>query len=534
MGIFIDWQTTLECVLIALVFACLLCAVCFKPLGILQGFGYKGARLFGWARRKSNLQQARYSVLALACVLACAVISLCFGFVGAHWSAVTGLAAYLIFFILYICAEARSTTRANAALTPRFKRLFIAVWLTLAILIYIAATLLNFAEYVWGAELFATLKYCVLAIFPMCLLPIIGLANAITLLWEAPINKSFVKKAGAKLAEADLTVVGITGSYGKTSAKNILAAMLKKKYKVIATPSSYNTPLGIAKTVNDSDISEAEIFIAEMGARHSGDIAELCKLCKPDYSLITGICPQHLESFKTIENVIKTKGEIITATKKSCVIAADCFDRFEGTEGDKIKCDCVSGVVADSTGTAFTLHLGDEKVAVKTKLLGAHNAYNIGLCAQLAYEMGVSSSDIAAAIGELEFVEHRLQLIESNGVNILDDGYNSNVVGARAAIEVLRTFGGKKIAVTPGLVELGVLEEEENVALGSELVGLDYVILVGETLVGAVKRGYTEAGGDEDKITTVPTLAAAQDVLKDIIAKGDAVLFLNDLPEIYN
>ena len=127
-----------------------------------------------------------------------------------------------------------------------------------------------------------------------------------------------------------------------------------------------------------------------------------------------------------------------------------------------------------------------------------------------------------------------MQLIESNGVFILDDGYNSNVVGAKAAVEVLRSFSGKKIVVTPGLVELGILEESENRELGRELAGLDYVILVGETLVGAVKDGYIEAGGEQGKLAIVPTLAAAQDVLKDLIQKGDAVLFLNDLPEIYS
>ncbi len=130
-------------------------------------------------------------------------------------------------------------------------------------------------------------------------------------------------------------------------------------------------------------------------------------------------------------------------------------------------------------------------------------------------------------------MEHRLQLLESNGVYIIDDGYNSNVVGAKAAVEVLRSFSGKKIVVTPGLVELGVLEESENKALGAELVGLDRIILVGETLVGAVKSGYLEAGGEEERLSIVPSLVAAQDVIKNEIAKGDAVLFLNDLPEIY-
>ncbi|MCM1438690.1 MAG: UDP-N-acetylmuramoyl-tripeptide--D-alanyl-D-alanine ligase [Roseburia sp.] len=534
MGIFINWQTTLECVLIAVIFACFLTLTVFRTLGILQGFGYKSAKLFGWAGRKSNLAQARFSVLALACALSCAVISLCFGWAGAHWSAVIGLAAYLIFFVLYLVADSRRAVKNSATLTPRFKRLLITVWFTFALLCYLAVTLLNFGEFVWKARLFATLKYCALAVLPLAAVPIICLANAITLIWETPVNRSFVKKAKRKIADADVKIVGITGSYGKTGCKNILTAMLSKKYRTLTTPSSFNTPLGIARTVNNSDLSDYDVFVAEMGARHKGDIAELCAICPPDYSLITGICPQHLESFKSLENIVAAKGEIISGTKSRCFIAGDAYGYFENSAGEKERCDCVSEVEADCTGTSFTLALGGGERRVKCKLLGGHSAYNIGLCAQAAYAMGVDFNGICAAVEELDFTEHRLQLIESGGVHILDDGYNSNVAGAKAAIGVLKSFGGKRIAVTPGLVELGILEESENAALGGELVGLDYVILVGETLVVAVKNGYLNAGGDPEKITVVPSLAAAQDRLKGIIGKGDCVLFLNDLPEIYS
>lgn len=532
MGIFISAGKTVECVLIALAFASFLTIISFKPIGMMQACGYKSSKLFCWLRRKNNLAQARLNLLSFSCLLSCAVISLCFYFIG-KWSAIVGLAAYLIFFILYIYADAKAALKSPATPTPRFKRLAIVLWLIYAILVYIAVTLLNFADYVWAQPLFTSLKYCPLALVAAAVYPLVSLANCITLVYEIPKNKSYVKKAKAKLASADLKVVAITGSYGKTTVKHLLAEMLKPKYKVLATPRSYNTPLGIAKTVNGADLLEYDVLIAEMGARNVGDIAELCGICPPDYSAITGICSQHLESFKTIENVVKAKGEIIDSTAKKCYISADCYDYFKDSTGLIAKCDSVSGVIADGTGTSFTLTLGGEARMVKTKLLGAHSAYNIGLCACIAYELGMSLDEIADCISSLEFVEHRLQLIESNGVNILDDGYNSNVVGARAALEVLRTLSGKKIVVTPGLVELGVLEEEENKALGAQLVGFDKVILVGETLVTAVKAGYLENGGDSEKLTIVPSLADAQNVIKDVIEKGDSVLFLNDLPDIY-
>ena len=147
--------------------------------------------------------------------------------------------------------------------------------------------------------------------------------------------------------------------------------------------------------------------------------------------------------------------------------------------------------------------------------------------------MGVSLEKIADRIGTLDYIEHRMQPIVSNGVNIIDDGYNSNIVGAKAALDVLRLFGGRKIVVTPGLVELGILERQENMALGEQLVGLDRVILVGETLVNAIAEGYKNAGGDADKLTVVHTLADSQEELRGQLVQGDTVLFLNDLPDIY-
>lgn len=305
-----------------------------------------------------------------------------------------------------------------------------------------------------------------------------------------------------------------------------------KKYRVLSTPRSHNTPLGIALSINNADLENYDIFVAEMGARHLGDIAGLCDICPPDYSLITGICPQHLESFKSIENIVAAKSEILSATKQVAVIADDCYDMFE-SHCAKERANCVSEVKCGCEGTEFTLTLGKNSAQVKTKLLGAHAAQNIALAAQLAFALGMDFEDIVSAAEELDYIEHRLQLIQNNGVNILDDGYNSNVKGAAAALEVLRTFNGRKIAVTPGLVELGVLEASENKELGKRLVGLDKVILVGDTLIAPVKEGYLEGGGKEENLSIKPNLAQAQGELKDYLKQGDTVLFLNDLPDIY-
>lgn len=532
MGIFISVEITIECVIAALLFSAALSATYFKLLGILQSSGYSNKKLFLWAGKKNNTVIARLVLLFMLCALSHAVIALCFSFAGV-WAAVAALSAYLLFFILYTVAAKRKALRSPLTFTPRLKRLYVITFFVTTVIVYFTITLLNFADFLWQNNIFNLLRYLPLSVFPLLSLPIIALSNLIAKIYEVPHNKSFIRAAKRKMEGAELTVVGITGSYGKTSAKQILNGILQSKFRVLSTPRSHNTPLGLALSINSGDLNNYDIFIAEMGARHVGDIAELCEFCPPDYSVITGICPQHLESFKTEENIIKAKGEILLGTKKKAVIAPDCFGSFAGYSCQKVAADCVSDIVCTCGGTEFLLTLGGQSKRVKTKLLGEHSAHNIALAAQLAFELGMSIDEIVAAVEELDYIEHRLQLIQTNGVNILDDGYNSNVKGAAAALDVLHTFEGRKIAVTPGLVELGILEESENYALGKKLVGLDEVILVGDTLITPVRKGYLENGGDGTKLHTVPTLFAAQDMLKGILQNGDTVLFLNDLPDIY-
>lgn len=532
MGIFISVEKTIECVLAAVLFAAAFSATYYKLLGILQSSGYSGKRLFLWAGKKGNSILNRHVLLFMLCALSYGVIALAFSF-AQDMAAIFALSAFILFFVLYAVADKKIALRTPATFTPRLKRLYVLLFLITAILAYLAITLLNFADYLIDNSIFNVLRYCPLAIFPLLSIPLVALANCVAKVYEIPHNKSFVRKAEQKLSAAKITVVGITGSYGKTSTKHILSNMLSKKYRVLSTPRSHNTPLGLALTINSNDLGDYDILIAEMGARHVGDIKELCKLCPPDYSVITGICPQHLESFGSEENIVKAKGEILAATKQSAVIAPDCAEYFKNAPCITHTLDCVSQVECTCDGTSFMLELGGRNVKISTKLLGAHSAENIALAAQVAYLLGMSPEEIAAAAEELDYIEHRLQLIKSGGVNIIDDGYNSNVRGAKAALDVLRTFEGGKIVVTPGLVELGILEESENYALGKNLVGLDRVILVGDTLITPVRKGYLENGGDSEKLHTVPTLFVAQEHLKGVLKDGDTVLFLNDLPDIY-
>ncbi len=532
MGVFISVPKTIECIVIAAVFAVMLCIAAYRQLGVLQSSGYSNVKYTKWLKKKGNLAFERFILLAMLCALSSAVASLCFSFTG-EWAAVISLAAFVLFFALYVFADSKIALRSETVFTPRMYRLYTVLFLITAVISYAVVTLLNFADYVWGNEIFSCLRYCALALLPVLLIPLMLLSNCIAKIYEIPHNKKFVKHAKAKIADSRIKVIAITGSYGKTSTKFILNSILSKKYRVLTTPRSYNTPIGIALALNNNELSNFDIFIAEMGARHLGDIAELCEICPPDISVITGVCGQHIETFLTFQNIVKAKGEILAYTKERAVIADDCYDLFAEYPCSKSRCTCVSEVESTCSGTEFTLTFDGCSKRVKTKLLGAHSAYNIGLAAEAAFLAGMSLDEIAEAVGGIDYIEHRLQPIVSNGVTVIDDGYNSNVKGARAAIEVLKSFNGRKIVVTPGLVELGVLEEKENYELGKNLVGLDFVILVGDTLITPVKRGYAENGGDAAKLVLKPTLKDAQEELKNYIRQGDAVLFLNDLPDVY-
>lgn len=365
MGIFISPAKTAECVAVALLFAIALLLASHKVTGILQSCGYSGKKLMKWTKKKGNLTFERHLLLALLCALSSAVVSLCFSFTG-EWSAVIGLAMYALFFVLYIVSDRKIALRCPATATPRFKRLGVVLFMAYAVAAYLAVTLLNFAAAVWDNALFTSLRYVPLAVLPACVIPFVCFANLLAKIYEIPLNKKYLRAAKKSLAQSGVKVVAITGSYGKTSTKNILYAMLSKKYRVLATPRSHNTPIGIALSVNGNDLRGYDIFIAEMGARNVGDIAELCGICPPDYSLITGICPQHLESFGSMENIVKAKGEILAATKRKAFIAADCFSLFSDAPCLIQPPDCVSEIEAGPNGTSFTLSLGGKSLRVKT------------------------------------------------------------------------------------------------------------------------------------------------------------------------
>ena len=349
----------------------------------------------------------------------------------------------------------------------------------------------------------------------------------VLLLYQLRVRPGVVA-ADEPLADADMLVAPV-------EVAQVDGAVEGPRYRVIAHfPFLYRLarPFGGYAQVELS-LTDARSIGVSAPVRISGDLegAGACKIIGPKGEI------------DVKEGVIAAKSEIFAGTNEGgfAVVGLDEYtEKLEPsaqnlvkvTVGEHGEC-CVQDVVCTCEGIRFTLALGILQVELQSKLLGAHNALNIALAAALAFKLGMSKEEIAAGVAKIDYVPHRLQPVRKKGVVILDDAYNANVRGAQAAVEVLRLFPGRKIIVTPGLVELGILQQRENEALGGRLAGLDMVILVGETLVGAVKSGYLDAGGEAEKLTVVPTLQAAQNLLEKELREGDTVLFLNDLPDIY-
>ncbi len=335
----------------------------------------------------------------------------------------------------------------------------------------------------------------------------------------------------------DIIKIGITGSYGKTSVKNILSKMLSAKYKVVATPLSYNTPLGICRSVKKITPS-TEIFIAEMGARRVGDIKELCEIVRPDIGVITGICGQHIETFKTLENVKRAKNELIEALPVDGAAffnidkeaTAELFGRCLITKFSAgiIRGDVYAKTVREEkNGTYAEIILGGKEYSFVTKLRGRHNVSNICLAAEVAFKLGVPPERIIAEAVRLKPVPHRLEVKNSGGVTIIDDSYNANIEGVKAAAEVLGSFEGKKFVVTPGMVECGKDSGRLNEAFGEILSGVaDVIFAVGN-------NAFHIANGAAYKCEVVKCENLAESTEKMKLKAGDVVLFLNDLPDKY-
>lgn len=378
-------------------------------------------------------------------------------------------------------------------------------------------------------------------------------ANLLLAPVQSSINLMYRIRARRKLDRFKPMVVGITGSYGKTSTKYFTEALMGSRFRVLKTRASFNTILGVCRAINEELGPEHEVLIVEMGAYRRGEIRDMARLTRPHIGVLTAIGPQHLERFGSIETIEKAKFELLEALPTDGIAVINNDDprvrRVAGTlKRPAIRrygIDPSNGeldLLADSIehgpdGLTFDLiDREGKRVTVKTRLIGLHNVSNILAAATVAIAAGVSLREIAGAIGRLQPVPHRLEThTGADGVTIIDDAYNSNPVGAANALEALAAFKtGRRILVTPGMVELGVEQDARNEEFGVRAASkCDYVILVGRNQTAAIRRGLEGAGFAADHAVSVRNLNDGLEALKGIVRAGDVVLFENDLPDLY-
>jgi UDP-N-acetylmuramoyl-tripeptide--D-alanyl-D-alanine ligase len=459
---------------------------------------------------------------------------------------IVGLLVFLAGFTAGI--KARNKKRLKSAKTPlvytkRVVRLY-------AFIFFFNTAVFYGAYFFYGIAAYSVFVYVVFAFYAAdyCL------ACSIINIFESLNNRRYIKKAAKKLdSYKSLIRIGITGSYGKTSVKNILKEMLGKKFNVVATEKNYNTPLGIVRTLDKID-GDTEIFIAEMGAKRRGEIAELCDMVKPDIGIITGITAQHMETFKSLGNVAATKSELYYAVKDGACIfnTDDCHIRELDIinrpnaikSGSAEGLDCIAeNIKTDADGSAFTLRFNIKKlyrggaaersreVHIKTHLIGRANVTNITTAAAAAFFLGISAEDIKAAAEALEPVHNRAEIIKNGGITVIDDTYNSNPVGAKAALETLSMFDGRRIVVACGFAEQSKYLAEANGKFGRDIARIaDMAVLVGS---GAkhIADGMEKEGFDMKKVYSYASLNQAKVDFSKLFMNGDVILFENDMPD---
>ena len=360
---------------------------------------------------------------------------------------------------------------------------------------------------------------------------------------EKRLSRRFVDQASTTLARVRPAVVGITGSYGKTSTKWYLGQLLHGTRRVVVSPASFNNRLGLARAVNEHLTADAEVFVAEMGTYGRGEIAELCSWLQPTVAVLTAIGPVHLQRFKSEERIVEAKSEIIDGADAVVLnvdhpLLADLADR---TDRDR------SGLRVWRCGTsdlARDVRVREHPKGILMRVRGevrldipstAVFLPNLACAVAVALELGVRVQDIAQRAARLNQTEHRQSIGRSEkGFRIIDDTFNSNPAGAARALEVLASLGGPgatRVVVTPGMVELGPRQRTENERFGAESSRVaDVLVIVGRTNRRPLVQG---ARGGTASLVEVGTREQAVEWVRGHLGPGDVVLYENDLPDHY-
>ncbi|MFQ3537190.1 MAG: UDP-N-acetylmuramoyl-tripeptide--D-alanyl-D-alanine ligase [Aggregatilineales bacterium] len=393
--------------------------------------------------------------------------------------------------------------------------------------------------------------------FPLLLAPLsLPLANALMFPYEESRRRYFMRKAARTLRDSSATVIAITGSYGKTSTKHYLHHILNGRFRAYMTPKSYNTLMGISRVVNDEFARDPhyDYFIAEADAYFVGENAAICRLVAPRLGAVMSVGPMHLERLGSMENIIKAQYEVIQALPPDGIGFFNGDDRHvlamaergyphtrviisqKGLQGAHFE---ALDVHFGPEGTTFTVRNNANGAACQMfmPLYGETNVTNALMAIAIAAQLGMSLEEIAPRVATLQPAEHRLVRHQlPNGAVIIDDAYSANPVGTRAALDVLalHRHSARRIVVSSGMFELGAQSEAANRALGAHMAATATdIILITSPQTPAVRQGALEAGFPPERLREVANLEEAAAYYRGILAAGDTLLLLTDLPDVY-
>ena len=498
-------------------------------LHILQLENYYVDRYAVWMKRYIK------TVVNIKVIVLLLIPIICF-FINNKIATYIGFAVEILALLFLIVTTKKKKEKKAFVITARIKR----VYTTYLILFAIAVTIANIFDY-----------KIVLSIINVCTMfayTFVYIVSVINKPVEKNIRRGFCKKAKKKLRSMPgLKVVGITGSYGKTSTKYVINTILSQKYNTLMTPESYNTTMGVVRTINEKLTSMHQLFICEMGAKYVGDIKEITDIVNPSFGVLTAIGPQHLDTFKSLENVRKTKLELVDSLPQDGLAFVNWED--ENIRNSIITKNMVKygfskdadyyaeNVEITERGSTFDVVIpGKESIKIKTRLLGNLNILNIVGAVAIADKLGLTPDEIKIGAKYIRPVPHRLDLKQNpNGSIIIDDAYNSNIKGAKMALEVLKSFEHKqRILITPGIVELGDKSTEINQDLGRNAAeSADFIILVGAQQTVPIYNGIVEKNYPKSQIFIAKNLQEALSKMNEIITPDSVILLENDLPDNY-
>lgn len=398
-----------------------------------------------------------------------------------------------------------------------------------------------------------------IVIYIFIVLSFIFLIQAKDLLWPLDyfIKVRMINQAKKKLKILpNLKIIGITGSYGKTTMKETIYTFLNEEFKVVKTEGNNNTPLGIARTILNKVDNTTEIFIVEMGEYVKGDVKALCEIATPDISIISGINEAHLERYKTMENAISTKFEIVEYAKPNAFVLLNADDELTldnynkyitnhkvewfTAKNNKLSEYSTVNYEFDQNGKGQEfnlLHKGNDLGKIKVPVLGEYIIGNIIAGIIVGKFLGIADSKLRFAASMIKPVEHRLEPIynKSSDILVIDDTYNGNSDGIKEGIRLLSKFKNRrKVYVTPGLVETGDLAESIHLQIGADLSKVaDLVILVKNSVTPFIFKGLVDNGFAEDKIIWYDNSKSVWEDLNKNVVKGDVVLLQNDWSDNY-